>query len=407
VAEAAEIELLAGRIRDGVVGRSESLGRLLDYLAQTSAAGRRPKEYEVAQAVFGRGDGFDGAQDATVRVAAHRLRRKLQDFYAGPGRQEPVRLVLPSGEYRLALAPSPLPGRLGLAGRNALWAALGLILLLNLAVWAFFWASHRPDPALAAARAAAPWAELLNSEAPTLLVVGDYYIFGETDPQSGVDRLVREYTINARGDLDALMRADPAARDRYRDMGLTYLPVGTAFALRSLVPVLTVGDRSPRMALASDLTAEMLRDYNVVYVGYLSGLGLLKEPVFAGSRFAVGETYDELVDSRTGRRFVSEEGDPLRPDASHRDYGYFASFRGPEGRRIVVVAGARDSSLMQAAEAASTPAALKALAPASGGEFEALYEVEALRRRNVAGRLLSVTPRLEKRDWTTLQFPRG
>ena len=67
------------------LGRSDTLNRLFDYLAQTASAGVRPKEFEVAAAVFGRDAAFDGAQDASVRVAVHRLRRKLDEFYAGPG----------------------------------------------------------------------------------------------------------------------------------------------------------------------------------------------------------------------------------------------------------------------------------------------------------------------------------
>ncbi|HEV7383456.1 MAG TPA: hypothetical protein VGN89_01160, partial [Phenylobacterium sp.] len=91
-----EIAELAARLRARqALGRSEGLNRLFDYLVDSARAGVRPKEFEVAAAVFGRGSSFDGAQDASVRVAVHRLRRKLDDFYAGPGRDEPLRLAIP------------------------------------------------------------------------------------------------------------------------------------------------------------------------------------------------------------------------------------------------------------------------------------------------------------------------
>src|SRR5258706_9997424 len=101
-------ELGAGLRARQARGRSDSLNRLFDYLAQRAAAGARPKEFEVAAAVFGRDSGFDGSQDATVRVAVHRLRRKLEEFYAGPGRDEPVRLSIPRGEYRIVAEASPV-----------------------------------------------------------------------------------------------------------------------------------------------------------------------------------------------------------------------------------------------------------------------------------------------------------
>src|SRR6185437_11560934 len=87
------------------LGRSDGLNRLFDYLAERGAEGARPKEFEVAAAVFGRTSAFDGSQDASVRVAVHRLRRKLDEFYAGPGRDEPVRLCIPKGEYRMVAEP--------------------------------------------------------------------------------------------------------------------------------------------------------------------------------------------------------------------------------------------------------------------------------------------------------------
>ena len=97
----------------GVLGRSQALLRLFDFLADPVRRGRTLTEAEVAQDVFGRG--VDLAGDASVRVYVHRLRRKLEQFYDGPGAGEPRRLTIPVGEYRLDLAPSPprvrAPGR--------------------------------------------------------------------------------------------------------------------------------------------------------------------------------------------------------------------------------------------------------------------------------------------------------
>jgi hypothetical protein len=44
-----------------------------------------------------------------VRVYVHRLRRKLDEFYAGPGKDQPMRLILPKGGYLLALEPLAMP----------------------------------------------------------------------------------------------------------------------------------------------------------------------------------------------------------------------------------------------------------------------------------------------------------
>ena len=46
------------------LGRSRYYARLLEYLAGCSINGRRPKELELATAVFGKGADFDPNQDS-------------------------------------------------------------------------------------------------------------------------------------------------------------------------------------------------------------------------------------------------------------------------------------------------------------------------------------------------------
>ncbi|HLZ75582.1 helix-turn-helix domain-containing protein [Phenylobacterium sp.] len=401
------------------LGRSEGLNRLFDYLAERAAEGARPKEFEVAAAVFGRTSAFDGSQDASVRVAVHRLRRKLDDFYAGPGRDEPVRLTIPKGEYRMVAEPRP---ELEIAAvavarpwRTYAIAALAVLALLNLAAWALFWTTHGTERTVARAQGAAPWRQILQSEPPTLLVLGDYYIFGEIDEPAGVDRLIRQYSINSAADLDDWLMDNPKAMGRYRDLDLYYLPVGAAFALRSIVPVIardSAHGQNLHVVMASDLTPEMLKRNNIIYLGYLSGLGVLRDPVFAGSRFSVGETYDELQDNVSHRHFVSQGGGPSQGDVNRRDYGYVAAFKGPAGNRIVVIAGARDTGLQEAADAMANPDALKALAKGAAGadNFEALYEAEGIGRSSLGGKLIVAAPRSAVDPWTSqrnLSFPQG
>src|SRR5688572_14223951 len=104
----------AERIRtSGVLGRSPLMQRLFDFLLECSAQNRAPKEIEVAVDAFGKGAEFDVSQDAMVRVYIHKLRRKLEEFYAGPGAGEPVRLSVPKGEYRFVIESAAAPESAG------------------------------------------------------------------------------------------------------------------------------------------------------------------------------------------------------------------------------------------------------------------------------------------------------
>jgi TolB-like protein/Tfp pilus assembly protein PilF len=83
----------AGRLRD-----------LLQYLvARTAGGGDAVKEMVVALDVFGR-DSHDPKTDSVVRVTAGKLRSKLEEYYAGPGRLDPVRIDLPKGSYTLVFS---------------------------------------------------------------------------------------------------------------------------------------------------------------------------------------------------------------------------------------------------------------------------------------------------------------
>jgi hypothetical protein len=407
----------AERLRaSGALGRPGVLQQLFDFLLEATRAGSRPKEVEIALAVFGKAAAFDGGQDATVRVYVHRLRKKLEAHYAGPGRDEPVRLAIPKGEYRLAVQPVETPAtptRRATPGRGFWIAALALVLALNAAAWGAWRWSEGGAPARAGRTA--PWSQLLRQDRPLILVLGDYYIFGDIDQATGAGRLIREYAVNGRDDLDGYLMDHPQSVGRYRDLDLFYLPVSTAAALRDIMPVLAprTGRRDDvRVVMASDLTPEMLRRDNIVYIGYLSGLSVLREPVFAGSRFRVGDTWDELIDTRTGTSYASQEGGPDTQN-SQRDYGYFSSFRGPTGNHIVIVAGARDVGLTQIAEAVADPRALRALVKRAGGAdaFEALYEAEGLRRASLGGRLIEASPLKADRIWAPqrehIDFPAG
>jgi hypothetical protein len=406
----------AERVRaSGALGRSDLMRRLFDHLAAKGQAGEPVREIDLAVDVFEKRGDLDLSSDASVRVYVHRLRRRLDEHY-----REHVpssgRLVIPPGEYRLALTapvateadeaasqptgpapPAPGPARRRERRVDARWGAMLLALLLfNLLAWVAVDRGWLRRDALADLRRTAFWAGAVDEDRPVLLVLGDYYLFGDTEGGGDVSRLIREFDVNSRAELDALIMSRPELNGRYVDLNLNYVPVGGAAALRRVAPVLTSRDgrRGARLVLASELTPAMIKNADIVYLGLISGMGLLQERVFAGSAFRVGDSFDELVDDR-GRTFVSQSGRAFSPDTPHADYGYLASFTGPSGARLVVIAGMRDVGLMQAAEFATSPAGVRALEIEAGKAdgAEALYRVQGLGRTNVAGKLVDARPR--------------
>src|SRR6185295_3583116 len=360
---------------------------------------------EVAVDAFGKGADFDVSEDAMVRVYIHKLRRKLEEFYEGAGATEAVRLSIPKGEYRFVVepaeapppkesAPEPLPAPPTPAPspqRKWVMRALLVSLLINAAVLLTAWLRPSgPVDELSELRESPLWSPMLHDDRTIFVVVGDYYIFGETDETMEVKRLVREFGINSPQDLDHHLKLHPDLADRYMDLELAYLPTAAAYALRDLMPVLASANRRVRVVTMSQLNPAVIKSADVVYVGYLIGLGMLRDIVFSGSRLSFGESYDEVVDRETKKRYVSQAGAPYRGENKIHDYGYFATFAGPTGNHIVIIAGTRDVAAMPMAETVTAPRTLDALVQSAGTNpaYEALYEVYGMDRLNLDGKLL-------------------
>jgi hypothetical protein len=421
--ESQQMQAQAEKIRSSnVLGRSGQLTRLFEYLLEQSLAGQRPKELEIALAVFGKKADFDVSQDATIRVYIHKLRRKLEDHYSGAAAAgESVRIVIPKGEYRLTLEPAlqqpqadveSAPTIAAPSGPGKKWlrwlaAVLVVSLIANAVLIATQVTTRQQAPAYAGVRDQAVWSRLLDDDLPIYLVLGDYYIFGETDQSMNVKRLIREFNINSPQDLQQEQYQNPELFDRYLDLDLSYLPIASAFALRNLMPILATANKRIEVVLASELSPQMLKSAHIVYIGYLSGMGMLRDLALGPSRFSIGETYDELVDSRTKRTYMSQAGVPINGEVLYHDYGFFSSFKGPNDNQILIVAGTRDIAVVQIAEALANPRTLAELSKSVGdaADFEALYEVSGIKRTGVKGRLLLSSPLDVRKSWINEEQP--
>jgi hypothetical protein len=377
----------------GALGQAGRLRELFDYLAGRGPDAAPASQAEIADSVFGQPD--TEGDDATARVYVHRLRKRLEEFYAAHGEgPDGARLVLPAGTYALRLSEQAMPGipvptqplrrsrkARAIAYGLALAAALGIAMLAGRLL-------PRTDEA---PPVNAFWQPFLESDRPIVIVVGDYYLFGEIDPvRPEQGRLIRDFRVDSPTELASLQEAEPERYGRAEDVGLTYLPLSTAYALRHVVPVLARGGREVRIIASSELHADTAREANIVYVGLFSGLGLLEDTTFAGSGFAVGESYDELIDRATRRTYMSEEARRLASPVFYRDYGYVARFEAPGGTLVAVVSGARDTALRGVAPIVSGGDLPDRMATLSDDNqaFEALFQITGQQGADLSERLL-------------------
>ena len=87
----------------------------MKYVVDNTLSGHSDilKERVIGIEVFGRSTSYDPSDDATVRVKAGEVRKRLGLYYAGQGAHDPVRIELPGGTYVpefhwAHLAPEPV-----------------------------------------------------------------------------------------------------------------------------------------------------------------------------------------------------------------------------------------------------------------------------------------------------------
>jgi hypothetical protein len=81
---------------------SKRQSALLKYLCEkyVEGEGEALNEYRLALEVFNRNPEYSPAEDSIVRVQAHELRRRLNEYYLGEGKDRPLRITIPKGSYR-------------------------------------------------------------------------------------------------------------------------------------------------------------------------------------------------------------------------------------------------------------------------------------------------------------------
>lgn len=151
---AEEREAYEQLLASGLLQRAPNLERLLRYVCGKyfDGAVEQIKEYNVAVEALGRPASFDQKKDSIVRVEAHRLRKRLREYYASDGSHLPVEIVLPEGGYVPEFRFRQSPVEENPAGGPSIEAPEAMALL--------------------AADAAGPVGSLQESEAPPSVALG-------------------------------------------------------------------------------------------------------------------------------------------------------------------------------------------------------------------------------------------
>jgi len=123
---------------------ADRASRFLRYVVGRTIAGEgdQLKEYVIGREVFDRDDNYDPRIDSIVRVEAGRLRSRIDEYYAGPGRTDGILIQFRRGSYTPAFEPRERESAPGAPGHNGaglqprgnrgVWVAAAVVVVVAL-----------------------------------------------------------------------------------------------------------------------------------------------------------------------------------------------------------------------------------------------------------------------------------
>ena len=246
----------------------------LRYIVERTLAGQQSelKERTIGIEVFGRSATYETNDDAVVRIKASEVRKRLGLYYAGSGKDAPIRIELPVGGYVPAFSRVPTPGtgekasqglvasplrvlRLFVRGQKQSTApetshvkTLRLVVAAAISIFALlaiarFWV-FRPHTVLERF-----WAPVLRSPGSVLIVAAYAPVFVPPDP---------------------VRSAVPPTAGSYVLLSDQYVGGGDLIATARISGMLSRNGRGYEVRLGKTVPFEELRNAPTILIGYSS-----------------------------------------------------------------------------------------------------------------------------------------
>jgi len=277
--------------------RSRLLQDFLLYIVDRELSGRPEDitEQQIGVLVFGRAEGYDSSEDNIVRGYARNLRKRVDEYFAGEGRNEELRLTIPRGGYTpsffavmvepesereaeppenisdMSAPPSDQP-RLSLTQRKnwrpmsglLLCVGLGLGILLGIGA-SFLFLAKRPIFSSSDALAHRLWSQVFSRDRDTFIVPSDdglVIMQGLTPrPPPLADYVNGRYRLNA--DLNTM----PGAARLFVLGGRRFTSVADLDFVAHLAQLREVVPERMMIRYARDLRIDDLRSGNAILIG--------------------------------------------------------------------------------------------------------------------------------------------
>lgn len=223
------------------------------------------KEYTIGVEALGKPADHDPRIDPTVRVEISKLRKRLREFYQGPGASRAVHMEIPHGSY-LPVFRQAVRGEMTTTGaqplRKLIWIAAGFVLLASVLL---IGAWRRASPSLPAGLEAF-WQPHLNGKRATLLVCGTPMFLKIKGGYYRDTNANRPEEIADSKRAQAVIEALKPEPDQIRPVH-TFVGMGEAHGIFEITKLLASHGATLILRQSNEVSWEDFKDKHVIFLG--------------------------------------------------------------------------------------------------------------------------------------------
>lgn len=254
--------------------------KILQYLVDNTVSGKNLKELDIARDIFGRDEDFNPSDSSIVRSHIYSIRKKLQTYYLSEGANDKFRLYLPKGHYKVEVTKkSGIRYPNLLKWKSYYWLVITTILFLAASI--YFWQKSQALNSLTRSffyvdEDNPVWKDFLKSDLPTLLVIGDYYVYQRPHKLNDSELFIRDVEINSNADFSKFLEKNPELKAKFIQTPLTYLGMEAPYIVSNLTRVFRGDDNKFKIKLCSDLTWQDIQKNNIIFIGSEKTLRIMR-----------------------------------------------------------------------------------------------------------------------------------
>jgi hypothetical protein len=313
----------------------------LTYLVEALENEKSLKEITIAIDVFGRDSDFNPAEDTIVRSHTYTLRKKLDNYYHNEGKDDRTRLEIPKGHYDVQIVPVEKKyANISISRKNIGTIIPWLTILILIVVLVFLIKKTNSLQQELTHYQSLPyddpiWKDFIQSDLPVMIVPGDHIFYTDYFERFGRELTVRDYIINSDEELDSLIKSHPQFNIR-RSIE-PYFPYHSLWSLQPVLFTLFSGKKQPILRKSSDISPQILDEYNFIFIGSIKTLYIFKHTL-SKSNFSYQIAPHKINYHDPDSNYVKSYQTNLHSEGPNEDLVLALKLPGPANNSILIIA---------------------------------------------------------------------